>query len=310
MSNDTTKNSQSSFNLKEIQDQIELYREKRDELNKRTKDYINRLQELEAQINEYLRIAKEEYKKKRDYWNEKVKKLKDKKIEYKNLLDNLIEERKQLQKNSSDSSKFGDLKQINRKIDNLERKIETEHLDISEENSIIDTIRELAEEKQKILEAQNAEEILKLERKIEIVKINLNKIYEQLTKWSNKSQDNHAKMLEVYDKVTESKEKKKKMEEELIKNKQAADNYHEKFLELMNQRKKLSKGKLPSKHHGKSSRKQRKSKPRNQKEKEAELLEKVKKEKLATALEKKKAGKKLNLYEARLILEAQNFDDN
>ena len=40
------------------------------------------------------------------------------------------------------------------------------------------------------------------------------------------------------------------------------------------------------------------------------MLEKVKKEKLATALEKKKAGKKLNLYEARLILEAQNFDDN
>ncbi len=310
MSNDTTKNTQSSLNLKEIQDQIELYREKRDELNKKTKDYINRLQDLESKINEYLRVAKEEHKKKRDYWNEKVKKLKDKKIEYKNLLDNLIEERKQLQKNSSDSSKFGDLRQINRKIDVLERKIETEHLDISEENSIIDTIRELAEEKQKILEAQNAEEILKLERKIEIVKINLNKIYEQLTKWSNKSQDNHAKMLEVYDKVTESKEQKKKMEEELIKNKQAADNYHEKFLELMNQRKKLSKGKLPSRNYGKSSRKPRKTRSKNQKEKEAEMLEKVKKEKLATALEKKKAGKKLNLYEARLILEAQNFDDN
>ena len=34
-----------------------------------------------------------------------------------------------------------------------------------------------------------------------------------------------------------------------------------------------------------------------------ELLEKMKKDKRATALEKQKAGKKLNLYEARLILE-------
>ncbi|MFX1277280.1 MAG: hypothetical protein ACFFBP_07295 [Promethearchaeota archaeon] len=310
MSNETTNNPQPSFKLKEIQDQIELYREKRDELNKKTKDYINRLQEIESRINEYLRIAKDEHKKKRDYWNEKVKKLKDKKIEYKNLLDNLIDERKKLQKQNSDNLKYGDLKQINRKIDLLERKIETENLDITEENSIIDTIRELAEEKQKILEDQNADEILKLERKIEIVKINLNKIYEQLTKWSNKSQDNHAKMLEVYDKVTESKEKKKKMEEELIRNKQAADNYHEKFLELMNQRKKLSKGKPSPKYQGKSNKKPKKIRPKYKKEKEAELLEKVKKEKLATALEKKKAGKKLNLYEARLILEAQNLDDN
>ena len=46
------------------------------------------------------------------------------------------------------------------------------------------------------------------------------------------------------------------------------------------------------------------------KNKEAELLEKMKKEKLASALEKKKAGKKLNLYEARLILESQNLKDN
>ncbi len=309
MSNDTTKNSQPSFNLKEVQDQIELYREKRDELNKKTKDYINNLQELESQINEYLRVAKDEYKIQRDGWNNKVKKLKDKKIEYKTLLDKLIQEKKTLQKNSSDSSKFGDLKQINRTIDMLERRIETEHLEITEENNIIDKIKELAEDKQKILEAQNADEILKLERKIELVKINLNKIYEQLTKWSNKSQDNHGKMLEIYDKVTEAKEKKKKMEEELIKNKQAADTYHEKFLELMNQRKKLSKGKPPSKQHVKSSRKQKKIKPKNQKEKEEELLEKVKQEKLATALEKRKAGKKLNLYEARLILEAQNPDD-
>ena len=33
------------------------------------------------------------------------------------------------------------------------------------------------------------------------------------------------------------------------------------------------------------------------------MIEKMKKDKLAMALEKQKAGKKLNLFEARLILE-------
>ena len=41
----------------------------------------------------------------------------------------------------------------------------------------------------------------------------------------------------------------------------------------------------------------------NKKASENQLLEKMKQEKLATALEKQKAGKKLNLYEARLIFE-------
>ncbi|MBN1800916.1 MAG: hypothetical protein JW891_05375 [Candidatus Lokiarchaeota archaeon] len=312
MSKEAANNAQLSQTYKELQGKIEDYREKRDDLNKKTKEYITQLQELENQIAENLKVAKDEYKKKRDFWNNKVKKLKDKKIEYKGILDNFIEERKTLQKKGPDGKeqgKYGDLKQITRKIENLERMIETENLEINEENAIIDQIKELAEVKQDLLESQNSDELVKLDRKIEIVKLNLNKIYEQLSKWSNKSQDNHAKMLEIYDVIGDLKEKKKKMEEELIKNKQAADMYHEQFLELMNQRKKISKNYRPSRTTSKSERRPRKIRFKDTKVKEAEMLEQLKKEKLADALEKKKAGKKLNLYEARLILEAQNQDN-
>ena len=307
MSKESTSKIETSYGFRDLQTKIEDYREKRDDLNKKTKEYISGLQRIESQINESLKIAKEVYKKKRDYWNTKVKKLKDKKIEYKTLLEDLSNERRKLQKPNSEHNKYGDLKQINRKIDTLERKIETENLDIAEENAIVDKIRELAEVKKKIMEIQNTDEIFKLDRKIEIVKINLNKIYEQLTKWSNKSQDNHAKMLEEYDKVSLLKENRKKMEEDLIKNKQAADGYHEQLLELMNQRKKFSKSKYPRKS---TPRNNKKFRTKDLKKKEEDLLEKMKKEKLASALEKKKAGKKLNLYEARLIFEAQNTKDN
>ena len=68
----------------------------------------------------------------------------------------------------------------------------------------------------------------------------------------------------------------------------------------MNKRKKVSKGK-------KGYRSPKKTKPTfTYNKKKNDELEKLKQDKLATALEKQKAGKKLNLYEARLILESSD----
>ncbi len=302
MSRANTNTPQTSKNsFRELQLQIEEFRQKRDDLNKKTKDFITKLQTIDIEIDKDLNTAKQDYKKKRDHWNEKVKKLKDKKNEYKDILDNFFEEKKKLVKNSKkgrDNKKYISVRQIDKKIDNLERRIEIENLDILEENAMVDQIRDLAKIKVDFLAEEQNTDIFKIERKIQIVKINLNKIYEQLNKWSSKSQDYHAKMLELYQTVNELREEKKALEENLIENKKAADVYHEKFLHVMNKRKKESKGKqsnYPSK----------KQRPHKQRFTHRNIeLEKLKQEKLATALEKQKAGRKLNLYEARLILES------
>ena len=291
----------SKISFKELQLQIEEFRQKRDDLNKKTKKFITELQEIDGEIEDYLKVVKDDYKKKRDYWNDKVKKLKDKKIEYKQLLDKFIDEGKVILKTSKkgkDTKKFISIKQIDKKIDNLERRIEIENLEIVEENAIVDKIRELVKIKHDFLDEQQNNDYFRIERKIQIVKINLNKIYEQLNKWSNKSQNYHAKMHEAYEIINELREKKKALEEELIENKKAADAYHERFLRVMDKRKKISKGKRPYN----SSQSRSKTPYRNQTRKNDEL-KKLKQEKLAIALEKQKAGKKLNLFEARLILE-------
>ncbi len=295
MSRNKPNSSQKS--LRDLQLIIDDIRKKRDDLNAKTKEYINNLQENETEINNLLKFAKEKYKKRRDYWNDKVKQLKDKKIEYKTLLEKLTEEKKAIRKNNKKPNTIVSIKQIERKIDNLERRIEIENLDISEENALIDKIKELAEMKQNYFAVQQNSDLFRIERKSEIVKINLNKIYEQLNKWSNKSQEYHAKMLETFQKVDQLKENKRIIEEELIENKKSADRYHEQYLNLMNQRKKISRGKRPYTPSRKPS-----TRPR-QISKRSEILKKIKQDKLATALEKQKAGKKLNLFEARLILE-------
>jgi len=291
----------SKISFKELQLQIEEFRQKRDDLNKKTKEFITNLQEIDGEIEDYLKVVKDDYKKKRDYWNDKVKKLKDKKIEYKQLLDKCIDDGKALLKTSKkgkDTKKFISIKQIDKKIDNLERRIEIENLEIVEENAIVDKIRELVKIKHDFLDEQQNNDYFRIERKIQIVKINLNKIYEQLSKWSNKSQNYHAKMHETYEIINELREKKKALEEELIENKKAADEYHEKLLQVMNKRKKISKGKRP--YYPSQSRSKT---PYRKKTRKSDEIEKLKREKLAVALEKQKAGKKLNLFEARLILE-------
>jgi len=295
----TPQTSKNSF--RELQLQIEEFRQKRDDLNKKTKDFINKLQTIDTEIDKHLNIAKLDYKKKRDYWNNKVKKLKDKKNEYKDLLNKVFDEKKKILQKSKKGKKTNNyisVRQIDKKIDNLERRIEIENLDIMEENAMVDQIRDLAVIKQKFLAEQQNDDLFKIERKIQIVKINLNKIYEQLNKWSTKSQDYHAKMLEIYQTVNELREEKKALEENLIENKKAADAYHEKFLSVMNKRKKESKGRQSNYPSKRPRSPKKRFSPRN-----AEL-EKLKQEKLATALEKQKAGRKLNLYEARLILES------
>ncbi|HEA70341.1 hypothetical protein LCGC14_0488020 [marine sediment metagenome] len=298
MSNNNTRSSQNSrSSFKGLQILVEDLRKKRDNLNQKTKTFIRELQEIETEINVDLKNAKDKYKKKRDFWNNKVKELKEKKIEYKALFGKLLEEKRSINKKRKNPNNLISVKQVERKIDNLERRIETENLDIAEENALIDIIKELAESKYEFLAEQENSDLVKLERKIEIVKINLSKIYDSLNKWSDKSQENHAKMLELFQNVNELREKKRLMEEELIENKKTADSYHEQYLQVMNQRRKISKNKRPNRKNTKSPSSFERIRKKNA------MIENMKKNKLAEALEKQKAGKKLNLFEARLILE-------
>ncbi len=278
-----------------LQSDIEKAREKRDKLNQKTKKYIKSLQEVEERIKTLLDLAKK-YKKNRNRCNERVGKIKEKKIEYKDLFYELINKSNQLKKQrDKNKGKYVSSKKLDNKIENLERRIETENLDLAEENQLIDQIRELAKRKQEVLAEDEYNEIMKHEKKIEIIKINLDKIYEKITKWSNKSQKYHNRMHEIYDQVNKLKDKKREIEEKLIANKKSADNYHEKFLELMKLRKTMSRGRDRGSSYNKTAFKKQKEKDKK--------IEKIMENKLKTALEKQKAGKKLNIYEARLILE-------
>ncbi|GAG59298.1 unnamed protein product [marine sediment metagenome] len=301
-----------SLNL--LQQKIEVFRRKKKELNKYIKEYIASFQMIESEFNNSFSATKDIYNKKGDYCNKKIKKLRNKRIEYKHLLDNLFEEKKNLQKlkpNDKDlkliNSINNSIKQIERKIHNLEGIIKTEILDINEENNIVEKIRELegkkqeqlgalAKKEQEQIETRQNNEFYKNLRKIKIVEVKLRRIHEQLNKWSNKKRNYHIKMLDLYRKAKELKDNPKKMEEELIKNKNVANSYHLHFINVLNLKNKISMRRKPRK-------KQIISPLMRLSIEKRKMIKKLKQEKLAIALEKQKSGKKLDIHEFRLILE-------
>lgn len=294
---------------------------KRNLANKEIENYIKSFQNIDSEIYKSLFAAKEFYDKKRHYYNQKIKKLKQKEIEFKKLLDYVYKESKNVSEPKvkdeiSTSIKHikDSIEEIEHKIYNLNNKIEEQTLDIDEENYIIDDIKNLDRDKQinlrhlrklegDLIKEMRGNTYFKTIRTIEILEINLKEIHRNLNKWPKKKVKIHKQMLDLYRKAKEFENIKRQIEKELLGAKQTSDKNLQLFYELKNWSEKKAfqeqlrvfKNKAKAKEIGKLKTKYIIKKKRTQK--------KFMKKKLAIALEKQKSGKKLDFYELKLILE-------
>ncbi|MBY9021154.1 MAG: hypothetical protein KGD67_08855, partial [Candidatus Lokiarchaeota archaeon] len=116
---------------------------KRNLVNKELENYIKSFQNIDSEIYKSLFTAKEFYDKKQHYYNKKIKRLKQKEIEFNQILNyankdkqNLIESKVKEELSSSINYIKQSLDEIESKIDNLNDQIEEQTLDIAEENNI------------------------------------------------------------------------------------------------------------------------------------------------------------------------------
>ncbi|TES94298.1 MAG: hypothetical protein E3J90_12735, partial [Promethearchaeota archaeon] len=192
---------------------------KRNLANKELENYVKSFRNIDSEIYKSLFSAKEFYGKKRHYYNQKIKKLKQQEIEFKNLLEYVYKERKKVSepkvKNEiSTSIKHikDSIEEIEHKIYNLNNKIEEQALDIDEESYIIEEIKLLDRDKQinfrhlRKLEGELTEEIrtntyFKSVRTIEILEVNLKEIHRKLYKWPKRKVKIHKQMLNLYRKA-------------------------------------------------------------------------------------------------------------
>jgi uncharacterized coiled-coil DUF342 family protein len=306
--------------VNDAQKKVKEFVLERNQLNSKLKNYIINFQSSDSVIYNSLFDAREFYNERRYNYNIKLEKLKRKKIEYERLWNHLTHKMSNLPKpkaksNISVSIEYAkqSLEDVEHRINNINTKLEEEILDIDEENEIIEKLRELERNKQnkiKLLVDLERKQTIKLQisdynktlRRIETLEKNLKEIYENLNKLNNKRLMAHKKMFGLYRKAREFENIKKEIVNELIKNKTTADGYHQLFLKLMDQNKKLLLDEL-------SNRPKRKVRLREIKTPNVEAIIKKKKKykrlerkKLAIALDKQKSGKKLDFYELKLIL--------
>ena len=229
---------------------------KRNLVNKELENYLKNIQTIDSEIYKALFTAKEYYSKKHHYYNQKSKRLKQKEIEFKQLLEyvnrekgNFTEQKVTDEISTSINYIKQSIEEIEDKINNLSNQIEELTLDIAEENNIIEDIKNLDRDKQiNIRHLRKLEQDLfremqhntyfKTVRTIEILEINLKEIPRNLNKWSKKKVKIHRKMLDLCRKAKVFENIKKQIENELLGAKQATDRYLQLYSELKNQNKK------------------------------------------------------------------------
>ncbi|MFW9823377.1 MAG: hypothetical protein ACFFE4_10605 [Candidatus Thorarchaeota archaeon] len=306
--------------LRDAKNKAQEFSLERNQLDIIIKNHILSFQIIDSEIHKSLIDLREFYIEKRNNYNNQLKKLKIKRIEYEKRWNGLKKKFKtipepEINANVSVSIDYTrrSLEDIQYKIDYMSQKLDEEILDIDEENEIIENLKILESERQnkiQILTNLEQKQIIKFQsseynktsKEIDIVEENLREIYENMGILSYERLMTHKKILDFYRKIKEFEDVKKKIEIELIDNKKKAAGYHQVFLKLMDQNKKVLLNELINKTRKKLRPKEiltPKVKAIIRQKKKYKNLEK---KKLVAALNKQRLGKRLDFYEMQLIL--------
>ncbi len=280
--------------IERIEDVSELKR-LRDNFNNGTRDLINKIKKTQTEISN-IRSQAMEYRNKRDTLNKDVQGIKKNKLTTSNNLNDsrtqLKEAKIQARKSNDGNKRKGISVQIGkskRRIDQLEKRIETEDLELKEENQIVDEIDKLERTLQELL-AQNkkSDQFNNQITEIRNSREELRNLNNTLREKAEESQNYHLLYLDISKEMEDLRSEKRSLQRELNENRYIADVYHQRLIEMsqkMNRQKRIT----------------RKSQYQNKKK----VKKEIQKMTLEDAKDKMSKGVKLNIFEARAFLEEQ-----
>jgi uncharacterized coiled-coil DUF342 family protein len=206
--------------IEELDKKLSGLFEQRNKLNSEAIELAEKRNKLNDRFNT-LRTEALELKNERDQTNENVKWLKQKRSELNAKIHEKIEEVKKLRQQNKETSQrtsFTEATAIQKEIDDIEWKIQTTPMNLKQERTHVERIKELQ------LQLNSFKKLEKLRKRISELQTEIDNLenegkqsHEKLTQLAQKSQEVHEKMIA---KVADSK-----------KTKAEADNLHQLFVQ-------------------------------------------------------------------------------
>jgi uncharacterized coiled-coil DUF342 family protein len=285
---------QKTNEIARITQQLAALREQVNNANAETKIHIEKRDKLNEQFKK-LRREIHELKNERNNLNEKVKTLKQQRDAARAKIKANIEEVKthsqkitELKKKTPKTSR----RELQKKFEDIEWKIQTTPLDMQEEKRLIEKVKQLDTQLNIYKKIdQHAKKIAELRKELETLETNADTAHQELTETAKKSQEIHAKMIA---KISESKSIKGEADSfhgAYIQVKEQVKPLHEEIKKLTEQRKKLQDA------------------VREEDEKRKKHAEQALKEKLESqARDKLQRGEKLSWDEFKLLADDDSQD--
>jgi len=212
----------------EVEKEAEKAKEGRNEWNAKASKLAAQRDELNARMKNLVKEA-QAYKEKRDKYNQKVSEYKAKRDELNEEGGRVYVEVVRLRQRKSAGG--GSLHGLRRKIDLLEFKQQTEVMSTDKERQLVEKISALREEfLMKKAQLEQDKELKTLLEEAQTLRDKASKYHEKVTKYADLAQEQHDKMIAVFNEVDEIRAKADDAHKEFVKAQETADEYHHKFI--------------------------------------------------------------------------------
>jgi uncharacterized coiled-coil DUF342 family protein len=215
---------------KKILEESEQHKTRRNELNAQASKFAAERNVLNNQTREHVEEAKK-HKEERDKTNTEVQQLKEERNEL-NIQANVLFEDVEVFKKQHGTVKARSIKELQKQIEYLDFKQQTEVFTVDQERELIEKIKQMKEsvrEQEAELE-QNKEVKTKLTQAKDFRKT-ASDLHARVTELAELAQNHHDQMVDLYRKADLSREEADEMHKKFVEAQEAADAEHRYFIQ-------------------------------------------------------------------------------
>ena len=214
--------------------EADRHRHRRDELNTKTKGWIEKRDTLNAQVRQHIEEAAE-HRTERDSLNEAVQGAKTERETWNRKVSELLDESNRLRRRKTPQGAIP-LEKLKRDLRGLEFRQQTSVLAVDKERDLIEQIARLRAEikgREKVLEED--QEVQALQATVKDTKETAEHHHEEVTRLADEAQVHHDAMVSLYEQADAARGEADNAQEQFIKTKMMADKEHQRHLDFIHE---------------------------------------------------------------------------